>query len=50
MELLINWNFLAGASPINEILKLIDLDFPILLPFFILLVLYQISFLFKKEK
>jgi hypothetical protein len=57
MELLINWNSLAGASPINGILKLIDSDIRVLFPYILVfpfLFSYvsfnQLSFSFKKDR
>jgi hypothetical protein len=55
VELLINWNSLAGASLTDGILKLIDSDIPIRLPYiFPFLFSYvnfnQLSFPFKKAR
>lgn len=50
MELLIYWNSLAGASPIDGILKLIDSDTHVLLPFLFSYASFnQLSFPFKRR-
>jgi hypothetical protein len=50
MELLINWNSLAGASLINGILKLIDSEIHVLPFLFSYVSFNQLLFPFKKER